>query len=272
MFSTLRTRFGIPGVISVIALVFAMFGGAYAASNSSGGGKATASAKAKQGPRGKTGKTGPAGPAGPAGPQGPAGAKGDAGTAGTNGTNGTNGTDGTNGESVTISTLAAGSIECAEGGAKFSNKTGTAHACNGAAGSGGGGGSLPTALGPEETEAGTFTFQGLGTPEENAPVVHAPISFPIPLSEADTENITHHFAAEEGDATCSGNIEVPTAPPGLICFYVSSASTVVNGFEVTSPAGVFNGVGTSGVVLTAEEKHFSQFAFGSFAITAPEAP
>ena len=32
MFSTLRTRFGIPGVISVIALVFAMFGGAYAAS------------------------------------------------------------------------------------------------------------------------------------------------------------------------------------------------------------------------------------------------
>ena len=70
MFSTLRNRFGIPGVISVIALVFAMFGGAYAASNSSGGGKATASAKAKQGPRGKTGKTGPAGPAGPAGPVG----------------------------------------------------------------------------------------------------------------------------------------------------------------------------------------------------------
>ena len=48
MFSTLRNRFGIPGVISVIALVFAMFGGAYAASNSSGGGKATASAKAKK--------------------------------------------------------------------------------------------------------------------------------------------------------------------------------------------------------------------------------
>ena len=33
MFSTLRTRFGIPGVISVIALVFAMLGGAYAANN-----------------------------------------------------------------------------------------------------------------------------------------------------------------------------------------------------------------------------------------------
>jgi hypothetical protein len=51
MFSTLRNRFGIPGVISVIALVFAMLGGAYAANNSSGGGKATASAKVKKGPR-----------------------------------------------------------------------------------------------------------------------------------------------------------------------------------------------------------------------------
>ena len=83
MFSTLRNRFGIPGVISVIALVFAMFGGAYAASNSSGGGKATASAKAKKGPKGPKGATGPAGPAGAAGPAGPAGPKGDAGATGT---------------------------------------------------------------------------------------------------------------------------------------------------------------------------------------------
>jgi hypothetical protein len=62
MLSHLRSRFGIPRVISVIALVFAMLGDAYAATNSSSGGKATASAKGKQGPRGKTDKTGPAGP------------------------------------------------------------------------------------------------------------------------------------------------------------------------------------------------------------------
>src|ERR1700729_4312957 len=85
MFSTLRTRFGIPGSISVIALVFAMFGGAYAASNSASGGKATASAKAKKGPRGPKGATGPAGPAGPQGPAGPAGAQGPAGAAGKDG-------------------------------------------------------------------------------------------------------------------------------------------------------------------------------------------
>src|ERR1700704_3299328 len=84
MFSTLRTRFGIPGVISVIALVFAMLGGAYAASNS-GGGKATASAKAKRGPRGPKGATGPAGPTGPAGATGPSGARGATGAAGFSG-------------------------------------------------------------------------------------------------------------------------------------------------------------------------------------------
>src|SRR3954453_7338957 len=53
MLSPLRNRFGIPGVISVIALVFAMFGGAYAATNGGDGAKATASAK--QGPPGPRG-------------------------------------------------------------------------------------------------------------------------------------------------------------------------------------------------------------------------
>ena len=97
MFSTLRTRFGIPGVISVIALVFAMFGGAYAANNASSGGKATGSAKAKKGPRGPKGPkgdTGPAGPQGPAGPTGAPGAKGDTGPQGAAGPQGATGATG----------------------------------------------------------------------------------------------------------------------------------------------------------------------------------
>jgi hypothetical protein len=94
MLSLLRNRFGIPGVISVIALVFAMMGGAYAASNNGDGGKATASAKAKRGPKGPKGAKGDTGPAGP---QGPAGAKGDTGAAGANGKDGTNGGPGSNG-------------------------------------------------------------------------------------------------------------------------------------------------------------------------------
>src|SRR5262245_60915 len=106
MLSPLRNRFGIPGVISVVALVFAMLGGAYAASNNDNG-KATASAKAKRGPKGPKGATGPTGPAGP---QGPAGANG---KDGSNGANGQEGTNGTNGKSVAVSGTAAG---CAEGG------------------------------------------------------------------------------------------------------------------------------------------------------------
>ena len=93
MLSPLRNRFGIPGVISVIALVFAMFGGAYAASND--GGNATSSAKAKKGPRGPRG---PAGPAGAAGPVGPAGAKGDKGDTGPKGDKGDKGDTGAKGE------------------------------------------------------------------------------------------------------------------------------------------------------------------------------
>lgn len=80
MLSFLRNRFGIPGVLSVIALVFAMLGGAYAANNAaSGGGKATASAKAKRGPKGPKGPKGDTGSQGPPGLQGP---KGDTGSQG----------------------------------------------------------------------------------------------------------------------------------------------------------------------------------------------
>ena len=97
MFSLLRNRFGIPGVISVIALVFAMAGGAFAANNlQSGGSKATASAKGKQGPRGKPGKTGKTGP------QGPAGAKGDTGAQGAPGAKGDTGAPGQTGFTETL--------------------------------------------------------------------------------------------------------------------------------------------------------------------------
>jgi len=180
MFSPLRNRFGIPGVISVIALVFAMLGGAYAANSNGGAGKAGASAKGKPGPRGKTGKTGPAGPVGP---QGPAGSNGKDGANGSNGKDGAAGAPGKNGESVTVSSASAG--ECPEGGTKFSNGTGTGKACNGAEGEpgepgedgspwtvGGVGGTLP----PGAIEAGTWSANGKGE-------VFVPISFPIRLAE-----------------------------------------------------------------------------------------
>lgn len=92
MLSIFRNRFGIPGVIAVIALVFAMLGGAYAASDNAGTG--AVASKAKQGKQGKPGKPGATGPTGPAGPAGPAGPKGDAGAKGETGSNGQDGEDG----------------------------------------------------------------------------------------------------------------------------------------------------------------------------------
>lgn len=135
MFSTLRTRFGIPGVISVMALVLAMFGGAYAA-QSSNSGKATASAKAKKGPPG---------------PKGPAGAKGDTGAQGLQGTPGTGGKDGT---SVVAGAEPSGTANCeGRGGSKFVTGATTTYACNGKEGGSGAG-----TLAPGATETGVYSF------------------------------------------------------------------------------------------------------------------
>jgi len=254
MFSTLRTRFGIPGVISVMALVFAMFGGAYAASNSSGGGQATASkAKAKKGPRGPRGATGPAGPQGPTGPQGPAGAKGNDGS---NGTSGTDGTDGVDGVSVTSESF-SGEEEptgepCEEnGGSEFESASPEAsYACNGSPWTAGG--MLPSG----KTETGYWALYS----EAGGTVTS--LSFPVPLKAAPAL----HFIESAGEdlADCpgatAGPFSTPAAEPGQLCIYQKQGEA---GFSIetftskTDPSGAtlfFAGEG---------------LAFGPWAVTAP---
>jgi hypothetical protein len=201
MFSTLRTRFGIPGVISVIALVFAMFGGAYAASNSSGGGKATASAKAKKGPRGPKGATGPAGPQGPAGP---AGAKGDAGANGTAGGVGPAGPQGPQGtKGATGPQGPAGSPWTV-------------------------GGTLPS--GQSLKGSWSMSLQARGTGENF--FATSAISFGLEYSNeaptmvyvdsSGTEKVLENgFANEPSDRCPSTDPTVPTAAPGYLCIYES---------------------------------------------------
>jgi Collagen triple helix repeat (20 copies) len=279
MFSTLRTRFGIPGVISVIALVFAMFGGAYAASNSSGGGKATASAKAKKGPRGPKGAKGDTGPAGPAGPQGPAGAKGDAGAAGANGKDGTNGTPGAGGTSVTseeFNTTKDG--HCVVGGSKFTAASGSTYACNGEEGIDGppgppgpegspwtDGGVLP----PGESETGTYSFGPFGTGVTQA---RLPISFPIPVPGPVVT--TYLKPTDEPTAGCPGTVEEPKAQPGNLCIYQ------INGFgiaylEVQNPeTGESSSepnfpIGKAGALLNFELTSATGTARGNWVVTAP---
>ena len=185
MFSTLRTRFGIPGVISVIALVFAMFGGAYAASSSSGGGKATASAKAKKGPRG------PKGPKGATGPAGPAGAKGDAGANGSNGTAGATGATG------------AAGAKGATGATGFAGFTET----------------LPSG----KTETGNWGSSGKGD-EFNHPIIPISYSIPLAKHSATVEYLNQEKTEDSvGSGKCELDISnpdaKPIAPAGTLCVF-----------------------------------------------------
>lgn len=254
----LRTRFGIPGVIAVTALVFAMLGGAYAANNS-GSGKATASAKAKKGPRGPKG---PKGDTGPAGPAGPAGAKGDTGAAGANGKDGTNGAPGTNGKSVATGALNPGQGGCTEGGAyvEVSGEAATKKSvCNGTAGKDGETGFTET-LPPNKSETGAWGTKGGPTG----------VSFNIPLSSAPEmhyvnqtgEELIHEGPNEYGTpVNCLGSVEAPTAPEGMLCWYAQYELGVSwepgGALDVVYPTGAvgfFTGAGLGA---------------GTFAVTAP---
>jgi Collagen triple helix repeat (20 copies) len=194
-YAALQNQFGTAGlVLSIVAIVLALGGGAYAANH------ATASkAKAgKPGPRGKTG------PAGPAGSTGPAGSAGPAGPAGTNGTSGTNGAPG---ESVTI----AKKGECTE----FSNKTGTGKACNGTTG-------FTKTLPPGETETGEFAIRPENIAKDALFVTS--FSFNIPLTSR-----PHLVFVEKDEATpsgCEGNVTEPGAEPGNLCIFVGGENNV----------------------------------------------
>ena len=257
MFSTLRTRFGIPGVISVIALVFAMFGGAYAANNSTSGGKATASAKAKKGPKGPKGATGPAGPAGAQGPAGPAGAKGDAGA---NGSNGGAGATGPTGAAGAKGATGAAGATGATGFSGFTEK-------------------LPAG----KTETGIWAGTVGRVPTSEGATV--PISFPIPLSQGSSEAFylneeeTTHEEGPGFEAGCTGTAENPTAPEGTLCVY-----TAFEGKNGSEPSfnflffrynGVFGGYHPTGAVMEFFNSTVSEINFesqGSWAVTAPTTP
>jgi hypothetical protein len=274
MFSTLRNRFGIPGVISVIALVFAMFGGAYAASNSSGGGKATASAKAKKGPRGPKGATGPVGPQGPAGPAGPAGAKGDAGAAGAAGAPGATAT------AVSFSGPKGG---CNEGGVEVKSAGAPTFVCNGEEGQQGQEGSPWPADGTlpaGETETGAYSI----TSETGAGVYPGfaitTISFPIPLSEALGASNAIYIKAEGTqppapdecqDTEHSGAASVgnPEAAPGFLCVFEGGNVAMATEMFFFEPSGGAEGTGVSGATLFQEPTAAEARAGGSWAVTAP---
>ncbi len=255
MFHALRKHITPASVLALVALVFAVTGGAYAAGGSGNGSGArngdsgshgsyyTASvAKAKkQGkstPTGKPGPRGPAGPAGPAGLQGPAaaaGAKGENGAAGGQGPQGTQGPQGVAG--ATGATGPAGQTGFTE--------------------------TLPA----EKTEKGDWSLTQIASSET---LVTTGVSFGIPLAEAEAPvphlvkanhmelkvgKVGNTFVVEEVTPTnCLGSAADPKANPGTLCVYVHLEHGLESDSSTPGPAICAPGGGSaSGVFLGCQQ-------------------
>ncbi len=244
MLSPLRNRFGIPGVISVIALVFAMTGGAFAAKYVITSTKQIKPSVVKA-LKGKKGPAGPAGSAGAQGPVGPAGPKGDTGAQGPQGKEGPEGKQGPQG------------IQGKEGKAGTTGFTET----------------LPEG----ETETGPWMVSGVG----GASAILVPLPFNIPLAAPLGASSVHYVSTkeineEEGKtppAACQGTAAAPEAAAGHLCVYLAGfafAEEPTPSIHDTSagPDGSFPplGAGTSGAVLIAAG--YGGFAWGTWAVTA----
>jgi len=249
----IRKHLTYANVAATMALVFALTGGAVAATSHGGGGsgapaKATASvrpvatvakakSKAKSGPRGPKGA---AGPTGQAGKNGANGATGPAGAPGAKGENGAAGGPGSNGTGVTSTAFSGEKGSCLEGGTELVSASGTTYLCNGVAGAKGHNGTTGfTKTLPEgETETGAWSFATTGNSSQRT---LASISFPIPLGsplsaagcqEESKVPCQAHYINRNGEEIggaeieeqsknpyCKGSVTDPTAEPGNFCVY-----------------------------------------------------
>jgi hypothetical protein len=262
--SRIHHQLGTAGfVISIVALIAALGGGAYAAS---GGFSAKqkkvirkiAESMTTPGPQGPAGSPGSQGAPGPQGAKGDKGDKGDRGENGTSGTNGTNGTNGIDGENVSVIPLAAanGTGHCEEGGAKFTNGTGEAFACNG--GAGGGGDGYPETLPSGRMETGFWEAQGeKGISNEFVSLVT--MSFPLELEPAPAETVLITDSSSDEEKTkCPGEAFEPKATPGVLCLYLAAMFS-------ESLTLKFGGAQTFGANLFFEP---TDEAYGSWAVEA----
>jgi hypothetical protein len=281
MFSTMRRRLRLSPatVIASLALVFAMTGGAYAASRyvitSTKQIKPSvlASLKGRAGPAGAAGATGAAGPAGPTGAAGAVGAKGETGPKGEPGANGT---------SVTSTALGA-SGACPEGGSEFVSSSGKTYACNGSKGKEG---SIGNALPKGITETGLWSVGPVSSAVALNPIVTPLASFAIKLksslneSEACMEHLSEachvHLLLMDGkeyadnakeepeevvSTACTGSVAEPTAEAGNLCIYVQRE---LNVNLPPSQTITVTKVGASGEVGT---RSGDRNAYGSWAVT-----
>ncbi len=286
--------------ISIVALVFAMTGGAYAitgAGGSQGRGSAqspnegvthshalvgsTLASESKTKVKIKTGARGPAGPAGKTGPAGAPGSTGSQGPAGPQGPAGANGADGANGANGTsVTSAAASASECGKGGGTaFTSASGTSKVCNGTEGKKGetgapwpAGGTLPE----KAIEKGTWSLLYAAT-EADQPMSSA-ISFTIPLeAEPEAHYIDREEQGKSGGPTapaikegkCSGTAEDPEAAPGNLCVFATGELHLKEYLlDGQFPAGnLINASAYGAVVIGESTEEGTVQASGTWAVT-----
>jgi hypothetical protein len=239
MMQRIHQKLGTAGfIISIVALVAALGGGAYAASGGLNGKQKkevekiakSVSKSGKAGPAGPTGAAGPAGTTGAKGDAGAAGAKGETGSAGAPGSPGTPGKNGTNGQTGFTETLPGG-----------------------------------------KTETGSWIV-GMTT---MALPVNTSISFTIPLAEPLDETHVHYVKAGEGAPVgCTGgNASAPVADPGNLCVYETrlTEGPAFHLRRIFKPSD-FNetpGATQNGAILQFEGSEEAT-AWGTWAVTAEE--
>lgn len=276
MMHRIHQKLGTAGfIISIVALVAALGGGAYAASGGlTGKQKKEVKNIAKQ-------YAGKPGANGTNGANGAPGAKGDKGDSGANGTNGTNGT------SATTEAFSGAKGSCASGGVTVKSASPEVNVCNGQTG-------FTDTLPSGKTETGTWAFGDI-TEAATPPSVarfRVPISFPIPLEEGLPASQVHFInvageevielgppLVEEPSDFCKGSAKAPTAEPGHLCVYRGTEDPLElaksSNEEFGNPGGPGTGfaASTAGTVLRFSleaNPGVGASGTGTFAVTAEE--
>lgn len=279
MISRIHSKLGTASfIISIVALVAALGGGAYAASGALTGKQKKEVEKIAKKYAGKPGAPGAAGPAGPTGPAGAAGAAGNGteGKEGKQGPEGKEGKAGANGEGVEI--VAGEPASCAGAGGVTYEVEGTPTAvCNGKEGSPWTlGGHLPTGA----TETGAWSFHGsvdkITTEVEGVKSevevgdtngIYAPISFTLPLSANLAAEHVVYIPFGEPAGECGGTVTNPKAPAGMLCIYAGAVEEATFE-EVSQPSGLgAGGASRAGALIKFGSLGHGAHGSGTWALT-----
>ena len=260
MFLMIRKRLTYANVVMTLALVFAMTGGAYAASKYLITSTKQISPKVLKSLKGAKGANGAAGLSGATGPVGPGGA---AGSQGAKGETGATGTEGKAGVSVTSREVKGGEAACNKaGGAEFTAPSGKTFACNGSAAE------LPEVLPSKKTLKGTWDASGGALGVKGTYILATAVSFPIRVENKAGEGpLKQYIKKGEGDPEgCTGNQESPGAQPGYLCVFVTQEEHVASGLFAPSVQSV-TPLGFRLAGFSSETEEGAEL-YGTWAVTA----